>query len=230
VEYIINVGTDLKTSRSSLELAKKYPHIFAAVGVHPHSARDAGEETYKQIEALAGNKKVVAIGEVGLDFYRNLSPRDSQEQAFRGFIRLSQRLSLPLIIHSRNAQKETLSILNEEHYPGMKAVVHCFCGDKDFLQGCLNLGLHISFTANITYKKSCGLRECLMDVPRERLLLETDAPFLPPEGFRGQRNEPGMIKITAENIARIIEMDFMGLVKITGNNSHNVFTALGNTG
>lgn len=224
VEYIINVGSSLQNSRAAVSLANKYPSIFASVGIHPHDASDFDPASFDQIKELAkNNKRVIAIGEVGLDFYRNLSPKDIQEESFRQFIRLSKELNLPLIIHSRQAQQETLAILKEERYSALRGVVHCFSGDKDFLSECLSLGLYISFTCNVTYKKADSLREVLKLVPQDRLLLETDAPYLSPEGFRGKRNEPCQVKLLAEYIAQLKQVSFKDISEITTENTRNLF-------
>lgn len=203
IEAVISVGSSLKGSVASVGLAKKYPPVYASVGVHPHDANNINADTFNKIKELAGAEKVVAIGEVGLDFYRLLSPVEAQKEAFVKFIELSQSFRLPLIIHSRQAEQETIEILKKNTKGNLKGVVHCFSGSRDFLKSCLDLGLYISFTCNITYKKSDNLRELIKSVPFDRMLLETDCPYLSPEGMRGKRNEPANVKVLAQIVAQL---------------------------
>lgn len=224
VEYIINVGSSLENSRAAAELSKKFPAVFASAGIHPHDAKDFSPAAFNEIRKLAKtNNRVIAIGEVGLDFYRNLSPKEVQEEAFRQFIRLAKELNLPLIFHCRDAKEEFLRILTEENFSGMRGVVHCFSGDEVFLKQCLDLGLYISFTCNITYKKADNLRALVKNMPLNRLLLETDAPYLSPEGFRGKRNEPLQIKLLAEHIAKIRGANFGEIAQTTTENTKRLF-------
>src|SRR3989338_8767658 len=201
VKYIINVSSDLRGCAASLELARNYENIFAAIGIHPHSAADIREEDFQRIPGFLKNKKVIAIGEVGLDYYRNLSPPDKQRDLFYRFIGLSLETQLPLIIHSREAEADTIALLKTAAGENIKGVVHCFSGSQDFCRQCLELGLYISFTCNITYKKSDALRELVKYVPSDKLLLETDCPYLSPEGLRGKRNEPANVRLLAQFIA-----------------------------
>ncbi|TAN60208.1 TatD family deoxyribonuclease [bacterium] len=203
IEAVISVGSSLKGSAASLGLAKKYSSVYASVGVHPHEAKEIDTDTFSKIKELAGSERVVAIGEVGLDFYRLLSPAEAQKEAFVKFIELALSSRLPLIIHSRQAEQETIEILKENTKGNLRGVVHCFSGSRDFLKDCLDLGLYISFTCNITYKKSDTLRELVKLVPFDRMLVETDCPYLAPEGMRGERNEPANVKILAQIIARL---------------------------
>jgi len=221
IGYIINIGSSLQGSSKSLELSRQYDFIYAAIGLHPHEADKFNDEAKAAIEELAGNDKVAAIGETGLDYYRNFSKAENQRVLFRYLVKKAGDLNLPLVIHSRQAQEETLKILNE-HRP-IKAVVHCFSGDEDFLKECLGFGFFISFTCNISYKKARDLRAIVKLTPLDRLMLETDAPFLPPEGFRGKRNEPAYVRILAEEIARIKEITFEEVARITTDNAKMFF-------
>lgn len=223
VEYIINVGSSLENSRAAVKLSKEFPAVFASVGIHPHDAKDFSQDNLLEIKELSKNHKVIAIGEVGLDFYRNLSEEHVQEHAFRKFIGLAKEQNLPLIFHCRQAQADFLRILKEESFPGIRGVVHCFSGDKDFLRECLDLGFYISFTCNVTYKKADNLRAVLKLVPEERLLLETDAPYLSPEGFRGKRNEPYQVKLLAEYIAKIRNTTLDEISQATTENTKRLF-------
>ncbi len=221
VNYCINVGATLESSAAACVLADNYPQIFATVGLHPHDADTFDVAAEKKLKELAGAKKVVAIGEAGLDYYRNLSAKENQKQAFIKQITLAKELDLPLVIHCRQAEEDTLQILKSAM--PLRGVVHCFSGDRNFLGACLDLGLFISYTCNITYKKAVDLREMVGLTPLERLMLETDAPYLSPEGFRGQRNEPAQIKLLAQEISRIKGVGFEEIAQATTQNAKGFF-------
>lgn len=197
----INIGSSIKGSRKSVELSRKYDYFFATVGIHPHEADKLGNDDLNIIRELAKEDKVVAIGEIGLDYFKNFSKLQNQLPLFLNQLKLAKELNLPLVLHTREAKADTLRILKEAM--PIKAVVHCFSGDKDFLSECLNLGLFISFTCNITYKKAEGLREMVKLTPLDRLMLETDAPYLSPEGFRGKINEPAQVRLLAEFVSNL---------------------------
>ncbi len=222
IGYIINVASSFAGCQASLALAERYEMLYTSIGIHPHDVREINEENFKQLKSWLGEKKVVAIGEVGLDFYRNLSPQETQKEYFTKFIDLSVSSGLPLIIHSRQADSETLEILKNTAAK-LSGVVHCFSGSKEFLDSCLDLGLYISFTCNITYKKAESLRELAAQVPLERLLLETDCPFLPPEGLRGKRNEPINVIVLAELLAKIRNSSVESIAAATTANAKRLF-------
>jgi TatD DNase family protein len=221
IAYLVNIGSSLAGSEKSLALAKEYDFIYASVGIHPHEADKCDEKTKERLKLLAGEDKVVAVGETGLDYYKNYSQAENQRKLFVSLLQLAKDFSLPLVIHTRQASKDTLKILKEAM--PVKAVVHCFSGDEDFLKSCLDLGFLISFTCNITYKKADNLRRLVKITPLDRLLLETDAPFLPPEGFRGRRNEPAYVKCLAQEIAQIKESSIEEVAKITTDNAKKFF-------
>jgi TatD DNase family protein len=221
IDYIINIGSSLKGSKASLELSRKYDFIYATVGIHPHDADSVNKEIKSEIEGLAGKEKVVAIGEIGLDYYRNFSRAENQKPLFNFLLNLGKDLNLPLVIHCRLAEDDTLKIL-KQNMP-LNAVVHCFSGNEAFLKECLDLGLFISFTCNITYKKAQNLRDLVQVTPLERVFLETDAPYLSPEGFRGKRNEPMQVKILAEVIARIKQIGTEDVARVTTENAKRFF-------
>lgn len=224
ITTIINIGSSLKGSRSSVELSRKYPQVFAAVGVHPHDARDCDEGTFAEIRQLSAEKKVTAIGEVGLDYFRNLSDPALQREVFEKFVEFAIERKLPLVVHCRQAEEDTLAILKKRIGSGLKGVViHCFSGSEDFLKKCLDLGFFVSFTCNITYKKAQGLREAVRLAPLERMFLETDAPYLSPEGKRGRRNEPANVRDLAQEVARIKEIDFEKVCAATTKNAIEFF-------
>ncbi len=220
VGYIINVGSSLKGSYDSVKLALDYTCIYAAVGIHPHEADTVNEKDIIEIRNLAKKDKVVAIGETGLDYYRNYS-EISQKDLFIAHIKLSKDLGLPLLIHSRQAQADTLKIIRE--FMPLRGVVHCFSGTEIFLEECLSLGFFISFTCNITYKKAQDLRGVVKSAPLDRIMLETDAPYLPPEGSRGKRNEPSNVRRLCEEIARIKSITFEETALVTTNNAKEFF-------
>ncbi len=221
IDYLINVGSSLQGSKNSLELALNYDYIYAAVGIHPHEADNADNASLAVIKELAEKNKVVAIGEIGLDYYRNYSNPQNQKRLFIALIKLAKDLNLPLVLHSRQAEEETLNIIKK--FAPQKAVVHCFSGGENFLKQCLDLGLFISFTCSITYKKADNLRDVVKLAPLERIMLETDCPYLSPEGFRGRRNEPSQIKLLANEIAKIKTLSIEEISKITTNNAIDFF-------
>lgn len=197
IKYIINIGFNKETSMSSLELAHKHPHIFATVGYHPHDATDFDAELVKK---LARDKKVVAIGEIGLDFFRNLSPYTVQREVFANQAHLAVEYELPIVVHDREAHQECYRIMQDE---GVKeAVFHCFSGDIIFAQQVLDAGWNISFTGSITYSNS-KLDDVIRIVPMDRFMIETDCPYLPPHPHRGKRNSPLFLHLVAEKIAQI---------------------------
>lgn len=202
ISSMINIGSSLEGSRRSVRLSQKYPQIFASVGIHPHDAKECDEKAFQEIQKLGEDPKVVAIGEVGLDYFRNLSPVEIQKKIFIRFLQWAAEAGKPLVIHCRQAEKDMLDIL-KDHPVRHGLVIHCFSADAAFLDACLALGFFVSFTANITYKKAQNLRDVVKGVPLDRMFLETDAPYLPPEGRRGQRNDPTAVVAVADQVARI---------------------------
>ncbi|MFA5090764.1 MAG: TatD family hydrolase [Candidatus Omnitrophota bacterium] len=223
IGYIINVSSSIKGAKDSLELSHRHDFIYAAVGIHPHEADACLHPDIRgEIKKLAGNKKVVAIGEIGLDYYRHYSLPKNQKDLFVSLLALASELKLPAIIHSRQAQEDTLRILKEN--PVERIVLHCFSGDEAFLAECLSRGYYLSFTCNITYKKSGDLRRIVLKAPLERIFLETDAPFLPPEGARGKRNDPWQVKAVAEEIARLKGLSTEEVARVTTENALAFFS------
>jgi len=221
VNYLVNIGTTLGSSGAACALAAKYSQVYAGAGVHPHDADGFNQEAEGKLRELALNDKVVAIGETGLDYYRNLSSEEHQLHAFNRQIDLAKDLKLPLVIHSRQAEEQVLKVLKTAM--PVRAVIHCFSGDESFLRACLDMGFFISFTCNITYKKAQGLRDMVKLTPLDRLMLETDAPYLSPEGFRGKRNEPMQVKLLAEAISLIKEVSVEEIADKTTNNARDFF-------
>jgi TatD DNase family protein len=221
VGRIINIGSSLRGSQAGVDLAKKYDFIYTSIGIHPHEADKIDKQAIEYIRQLSKEDKVVAIGEIGLDYYKNISSAKNQKILFLTLLELADQHSLPVIIHCRQAQEDIYKILKDKNINS--GVVHCFSGDKKFLNLCLDLGLYVSFTCNLTYKKSENLRSLVRLVPLQRLLLETDAPFLPPEGLRGRRNEPAYVKYLAEELARLKGVNLKEVARITTDNACKLF-------
>ncbi|MBI4398179.1 MAG: TatD family hydrolase [Candidatus Omnitrophica bacterium] len=222
VGTFLNVGIDFAHSRAAVEFASKYENIYATVGLHPHDARQFNEKDFEELKALTHHPKVKAIGEIGLDYFRNLSPKEVQQKAFARFVELSGEVRLPLVIHSREAYSDVYSILKTfgaEH----KGLMHCFSGTREDMEEALKLGLYISFAGPVTYKKNHSLRELVKAVPKNRLLVETDAPYLPPEPYRGKRNEPSMIVETVKKIAEVRGQDIEAVIQSTEENAKTLF-------
>lgn len=203
VHGLVTVGTDIDSSVAAIALAARAPGVWASVGVHPHDAAEADEGVLTQIEHLAAGPGVVAVGEIGLDFFRNLSPPDVQDVVFRRQLDLARRVGKPVLVHCRDAHAETVAILAEARVGEVGGIMHCFSGDVAVARRCLDLGLLISLAGPVTYKNARALRDVARFVPADRLVVETDSPFLPPEGYRGQRNEPAYLTLTAARVAEL---------------------------
>jgi len=202
VRRMLTIGTETATSREAVAMAQGRPDVWAAVGVHPHDAADADDAALAEIERLAGESRVVAIGEIGLDYFRDLSPRPLQGDVFRKLLALAERVARPVLIHCRDAHADVLGIL-EEARPSRGGIMHCFSGDVAIARRCLDVGLHISLAGPVTYPNARALPDVARFVPADRLLVETDCPFLPPQGYRGQRNEPAYLALTAARVAEL---------------------------
>jgi len=203
VTRMLTIGTEIPTSRAAVALAESEPDVWASVGVHPHDAAEADADVLTEIERLAGGPRVVAVGEIGLDFFRNLSPREAQERVFRHCIGLARRVRKPVVVHCREAHAEVLAILAEERVSEAGGIMHCFSGDVAIARRCLDLGLLISLAGPVTYPNARALPEVARFVPADRLVIETDCPFLPPQGYRGKRNEPAYLALTAARVAEL---------------------------
>ena len=223
VEYIFAVGTEKKDWNRALEIAHSHSSVYAILGVHPHNAREIDEETYPSLRKLCADDKVRAYGEIGLDFYRNLSPRDVQLKRFREQIQFAKELGLPIVVHDREAHQETLEILKSEKAEESGGIIHCFSGDYEMAKECIEMGFYISVAGTITYKHSERLKEIVEGIPLESLLIETDAPFLAPVPFRGKRNEPSYVRYTAQKIAEIKNVSFEEVAEATTKNALRVY-------
>jgi len=223
VEYIFTVGTEKKDWKRALEIANSDPSIYAILGVHPHNAKEIDDQTYLLLTGLCGDEKVKAYGEIGLDFFRNLSPPDIQLKRFREQIGLAKKLGLPIVVHDREAHRETVEILKSEKAEECGGIIHCFSGDYEMAKVCIDMGFNISIPGTITFKNAEGLREIVRKIPLESLLVETDAPFLTPEPFRGKRNEPGYVRYTAQRLAEIKKVSFEKVAEVTAENTLRVY-------
>ena len=222
VEYIINVGTSVDTSVKSIELTKKYANIYASVGIHPNAASTVLADDWSRLEALAGESKVVAIGETGLDYYRDRSKKEDQKRLFHKHLELAEKHNLPVIIHNREASIDCLEIVRK--YSGrVSGVIHCFSGSRDDAEEFLELGFYISFAGPITFPKAENLREALKAVPVEKLLLETDCPFLAPQPKRGKRNEPSYLQYTIPVLAELYKLTVEDIERITTLSAKKLF-------
>lgn len=223
IESVINVGADLKSSRSTVELAKKYENIYAVIGVHPHSATQLDDRAIDTLRDLAKEEKVIAIGEIGLDFYYDNSPRDVQRSAFKAQIELAKKLKLPLVIHSREADGETFDILKEAQDGDLKVLLHCYSGSAELALRYLELGFYLSLGGPVTFKNARVPKEVAEIVPLDRLVIETDSPYLTPEPYRGKRNEPMFVKYVAKQIAEIKNITIEEVIKATNENTKMFF-------
>lgn len=225
VTNIVCVGTSARTSRRCVEIAEKYPSISAAVGIQPNYVSEATPHDWEQIVEMAGHPRVVAIGETGLDRYWDRAPFDLQQAYFDRHLRLAQETGLPFIVHMRDCGADVLELLREAAARGpLRGVMHSFTGDADTALACLELGLHVSFAGMVTYKKSDALRAVARLVPADRLLIETDSPYLPPHPVRSQRpNEPALIVHTAACLAEARGTPLPELVQQTTENARRLF-------
>jgi TatD DNase family protein len=209
---------------NALDLATRWPGFFSAtIGVHPHECARVSEQDWTRSAELAGDPRVVGVGETGLDFHYDLSPREVQEACFRRSIRLAHQVGKPLVIHVREAEEACVRVLRQEGVPPAGGVIHCFTGDADAARAYLDLGLHVSVAGIVTFKTAGSIREAVRLVPDDRLLVETDAPFLAPVPFRGKRNEPAHVRLVAETVAEVRGQPFAEVAERTTANARRLF-------
>lgn len=222
ISKMVNIGCDLKSSQASVDLADRYPQIYAAIGFHPHDAKSYDDQMENQLRAMANNFKVVAIGEVGLDFYRDRSPRDVQREIFVRQMRLARELGLPLVIHIRDAYEEAIDMLiAEKAYEG-NVVLHCFSGTVKDAERALDYGMYLSLGGVLTFNNS-RLPELVRNVPLDQIILETDAPFLTPHPHRGTRNQPAMVALVYQKLAEVLNRDLREIEAIIDGNAQKFF-------
>ena len=206
VQYMVNIGCDIESSYRSMELAEQHDFIYATAGIHPHDVKSINGDTYAHLRQLLLHPKVIALGEIGLDFFKNYSPQDVQRTHFRNQIQLAREMNKPIIIHSRDAKEDIIAILSE-FYPkdptAHSGIFHCFSGDQELAEKALEMGFYLSFSGSVTFKKAEALREVAKTIPADRLFAETDCPYLTPVPHRGKRNEPAYVNFTAEKLAEL---------------------------
>lgn len=225
VEMIIAVGGagDMSSNTEAVALAARFENIYATVGMHPHDAKDVGPEDLAKLKDLAAHSKVVAVGETGLDYYYSHSPHGVQQRVFRQFIDMARDTDLPIVVHERDAAHDAVELLRSEGEGRLHGVIHCFTGNYEAACAYLDLGFYLSFTGIITFKNAEALRQVVRRVPLERILVETDSPYLTPVPHRGKRNEPAYVRQVAEIIATVKGVAFDQVATLTTNNARTLF-------
>lgn len=222
VKKIINIGADMESTKKSVELADKYENIYAAIGVHPHDAKTMKDKDFDTLRELSKHPKVVAIGEIGLDYYYDHSERAVQKEIFERQILLAKELDMPIVIHSRDAAKDTLDII-KKHIDGLRGEMHCYSYSLEIMREYVKMGFYIALGGVVSFNNARVAKEVAREVPIDYLLLETDSPYLTPHPFRGKRNEPGYVKFVAEKIAEIRNMDIDEIINATTKNAKRLF-------
>ena len=223
IVHIISIGIDLNSTTDALGLARKYAYVSATAGVHPHNADDCTESDLDKLAKMASAPEIVAWGEIGLDFFRRYSAPEAQSHVFKRQLGIAEDLNLPVIIHDREAHKEVYSILKEMGKGERKGVIHCFSGDRDLAEAFMELGYFISIPGTVTYKKASHIKNVASSIPLDRILVETDSPFLAPVPKRGKRNEPFNVTFTAKEIARLRNISLEEVARQTTENAKTLF-------
>lgn len=223
VSHMVVVGFDRRTIEKAMDLAERFEFIYACVGWHPVDAIDMEEEDLLWIEELTKHPKVVAIGEMGLDYHWDKSPKDIQKEVFRKQIRLAKKVKLPIVIHNREATADIVEILKEEKAEEVGGIMHCFSGSSEIAMECVKMNFYISLGGPVTFKNAKKPKEVAAEIPLDKLLIETDCPYLAPHPYRGQRNEPGLVKLIAEKIAEIKGITLEEVAEITTQNAKKLF-------
>lgn len=223
VSNMVVVGFDRATITRAMELIEKYDFIYASIGWHPVDAIDMLDEDLAWIEELSSHPKVVAIGEMGLDYHWDKSPRDIQKEVFRKQIRLAKKVNLPIVIHNREATADIVDILKEEHAESVGGIMHCYSGSPEVAKECLDMNFYISLGGPVTFKNAKKPKEVAVEVPLDKLLIETDCPYLAPHPYRGKRNEPAYVKLVAEQIAELKGLTFEEVAVATNQNARKLF-------
>lgn len=224
IDFYLNVGESLQSSEASVKLAAEYDNVYATVGIHPHHADAVTDEELEQIAKLATAEKVVAVGEIGLDYYYDTALRENQKSIFEKQLRIAYEAKLPVVIHNRDSEKDCLAILSNFSENNLKGVIHCFSGSLDFGLNCIDMGFYISFAGQITFPKADDLREVVKGIPLEKMLIETDSPYLAPQAKRGKRNEPANVRFTAEKIAELKGVSVEEVASVTRENVCRLFS------
>ena len=223
ITHIITVGIDIPSSLKALELANRYDFIYSSIGYHPHNAENTNFKRLEELSRLALEKKVVAWGEIGLDFFRKRSSPEKQIEVFEQQLDMASQFNLPIIVHNRDAHSEVLDILRKKGNKAHGGVIHCFSGDYDIAMAFIDIGYYISIPGTVTYKNAIKVQDVASRIPIERILVETDAPFLAPVPKRGKRNEPLYVTHTAQKIAQLRDMDFKEFALKTSENAKRLF-------
>lgn len=223
IALVLNPGADMDSSKRSVELAKKYDFIYASVGFHPHDVKDMKEEDLETLKQMAQEEKVLAIGEIGLDFYYDNSPRETQKEWFIKQIKLANELKLPIIIHSRDAAIETMDIIKEYKSDEIGCLLHCYSGSLEHALEYVKMGCYISIAGPVTFKNNKKTPEVVKALPLDRILIETDSPYMAPEPFRGRRNDPSLVKYVLKTIAKLKDVSEEEMEKITFENGKRFF-------
>jgi TatD DNase family protein len=225
VDQIIVVGGagDMSSNTAGVTLAESWANLYATVGMHPHDAKYVGEEDLQELKKLAAHPKVIAVGETGLDYYYNHSPREVQRRVFAQFIRLAEETGLPLVVHERDAASEALELLRSEGAGKIRGVIHCFTGDYNAACAYLDLGFYLSFTGIVTFKNAEPLRDVVRKVPLDNMFVETDSPYLTPVPHRGKRNEPAYVRFVAETVASVKHVSLQDVTDTTTRNVQKLF-------
>lgn len=223
VSLIMNVGADMRTSRKSVALANKYSFIYAAVGVHPHDTKDISENDIQELLELSKHPKVKAIGEIGLDYFHNHSPKELQLKWFERQMQLAAELNLPVIIHDRDAHQDCMAVLKRYDLHKTGGVLHCFSGSTEMAREAIKMGMVISIAGPITYKNNVKTTEVVKEIPLEHMLIETDCPYLTPHPYRGERNSSLYVKYVAEKIAEIKGIAVAEVARVTKQNACKLF-------
>lgn len=226
IKRIVNVGFNRETIPSSLQLAESYDFIYSTVGWHPQDAIHMQEGDLEWLESLCDHPKVVAIGEIGLDYYWDTSPKEVQHRVFREQIRLARKLKLPIVIHNRDAHADVVRLLKEENAAEVGGIMHCFSGSWEIAKECLNMNFYLSFGGPVTFKNAKQPKEVLKKTPLDRLLIETDCPYLTPEPYRGKRNESSYVRYVAEAAAELKGISIEEMSIITTNNAFQLFSRM----
>ena len=221
IEAVMNVGCCLESSHDCIALAEKYPFVYASVGSHPDSADEVNEEVIEKYRQMASHPKVLAIGEIGLDYYYETIPREIQQKAFRMQMELAKELDMPVIVHERNAHDDGMRIVKE--FPTVKGVFHCYSGSAEMARQLVNMGWYIGFTGVLTFKNARKAVETAESIPLDRIVLETDCPFMAPEPFRGKRNDPGYLYRMAERLAEIRGISVEEVHAVTTDNAKKLY-------
>ena len=223
VEMVINVGADMESSRATIELCKSYDNIYGSVGVHPHYASELDEDRLREIEEMSREDKIIAIGEIGLDFFYDNSPRDIQRYWFKRQLDLAKKLGLPVIIHARDADQEVFDTLKEAQDGSLRGVMHCYSGSRELAKEYVKIGFHLSLGGPVTFKNAKRVRDVADFIPLDRLLIETDGPYLTPVPYRGKVNRPEYVHYVAEKIAEVKGISYDELVEATSENVKKLF-------